>query len=46
MYILSIFQLAFSSQDHVNKVFAKIENWDEYKDTLSDDINDLDWRSF
>ena len=46
MYILSIFQLAFSSQDHVNKVFAKIENWDEYKNTLSDDINDLDWRSF
>ena len=34
------------SQDHVNKVFAKIENWDEYKNTLSDDINDLDWRSF
>ena len=27
MYILSIFQLAFSSQNHVNKVFAKIENW-------------------
>ena len=46
MYILSIFQLAFSSQDHVNKIFAKIENWDEYKDTLSDDINDLDWRGF
>lgn len=46
MYTLSIFQLAFSSQDHVNKVFVKIENWDEYKDTLSDDINDLDWRSF
>ena len=46
MYILNIFQLAFSSRDHVNKVFAKIENWDEYKDTLSDDINDLDWRSF
>ena len=46
MYILSIFQLAFSSQNHVNKVFAKIENWDEYKNTLSDDINDLDWRSF
>ena len=46
MYILNIFQLAFSSQNHVNKVFAKIENWDEYKNTLSDDINDLDWRSF
>ena len=24
----------------------KLENWDEYKDTLSDGINDLDWRSF
>ena len=46
MYILNIFQLAFSSQNHVNKVFAKIENWDEYKNTLSDDINDLDWQSF
>ena len=46
MYILNIFQLAFSSQDHVNKIFAKIENWDEYKNTLSDDINDLDWQSF
>ena len=44
--LISIFQLAFSSQNHVNKVFAKIENWDEYKNTLSDDINDLDWRSF
>ena len=23
-----------------------VNNWDEYKDTLSDGINDLDWRSF
>ena len=46
MYILNILQLAFSSQDHVNKNSATIENWEEYKETLSDDINDLDWRSF
>lgn len=46
MYILSIFQLAFSSQNHVNNIFTKMENWDEYKNTLSDDINDLDWKSF
>src|SRR5699024_3075388 len=46
IYILSIFQLAFSSQDYVNKVFNKIENWDKYKYTLCEDINDLDWRSF
>lgn len=46
MYILSIFQLAFSSQEHVNEVFSKMEFWEEYKDTLSDDINELDWRVF
>ncbi len=46
IYILSIFQLAFSSQDHVNKIFNKMEVWDEYKNTFSSDINDFDWRSF
>ena len=46
IYILNIFQLAFSSQDHVNEIFNKIEVWDEYKNTLSSDIDDFDWRSF
>lgn len=46
LYILDIFQLAFSSQNHVNKIFDKIEYWNEYKLYLSDDINDFDWRSF
>lgn len=46
LYILNIFQLAFSSQDHVNYIFNKIEHFDEYKDTLSNDINEFNWRSF
>jgi hypothetical protein len=46
IYILNIFQLAFSSQRNVNKVFAQIENWDEYSSTLPTDIDAFDWRSF
>lgn len=46
LYILNIFQLAFSSQDHVNHIFNKIEHFDEYKYTLSTDINEFDWRNF
>lgn len=46
IYILNIFQLAFSSKRNVNKVFAKMENWDEYFNTLPEDINSFDWRGF
>ncbi|WP_432409089.1 EcsC family protein [Wukongibacter sp. M2B1] len=46
IYILNIFQLAFSSKSNVNKVFAKMENIEEYFDTLPDDINSFDWRTF
>lgn len=46
IYILNIFQLAFSSQRNVNKVFAQMENWEEYSHTLPTDIDAFDWRSF
>jgi len=46
IYILNIFQLAFSSKSNVNEVFAKIENTEEYFDTLPDDINSFEWRTF
>ncbi|WBW97256.1 EcsC family protein [Oceanirhabdus sp. W0125-5] len=46
IYILNIFQLAFSSKRNVNKVFEKMENWEEFFKTLPDDINSFDWRSF
>lgn len=46
LYILNIFQLAFSSKNHVNDIFDKMEIWEIYQHTLSDDINEFDWRAF
>ncbi len=46
LFILNIFELTFSSKEHVNKVFSRIKNWDEYKSTLPNDINDFQWREF
>ncbi len=46
IYILNILQLAFSSQQHINKTFKLMNNWDEYVNSLPEDINDFDWRTF
>ncbi len=46
VYLLHIFELAFSSQQHRRKVFAQIENWEEKKKSLPEDIHLFDWRSF
>jgi hypothetical protein len=45
-YILHIFQLAFSSQQHRRKVYQQIENWEEESKELPNDIHAFDWRSF
>lgn len=46
LYLLGIFQLAFSSQNHVNYIFESMKDFESVKHTLSDDINEFDWRSF
>ena len=46
LYILHIFQLAFSSQQHRRLVFQQIENWDRNSHELPSDINAFDWRNF
>lgn len=46
LYILQIFQLAFSSQEHRRKIFEEIVNWNEKVKSLPEDINAFDWRSF
>jgi hypothetical protein len=46
VYILHIFELAFSSQQHRREVYQKIENWEEYVKSLPTDINEFDWRNF
>ena len=46
IYVLHIFQLTFSSQKHRNKVYSIIEDWDNQKNLLPNDINEFDWRTF
>jgi hypothetical protein len=46
IYILHIFQLAFSSQEHRRNIFLQMQNWDEKKHQLPDDIHAFDWRPF
>ena len=46
LFLLHIFQLAFSSQQHRKKVFEQIVDWDKKKQFLPDDIHQFDWRQF
>jgi EcsC protein family len=46
VYILHIFELAFSSHEHRRNVFQKIVDWDEKSKELPADINQFDWRNF
>src|SRR5688500_12859690 len=46
VFILHIFQLAFSSAKHRKNVFLIMKNWDEKSKSLPEDINQFEWRSF
>ena len=46
LYILHIFELAFSSDKKRLEVFDKIANWDSYAKTLPENMEAFDWRSF
>jgi EcsC protein family len=46
VYILHIFELAFSSHEHRRNVFEKIVDWDEKSKNLPADIHQFDWRNF
>lgn len=46
LFLLHIFQLAFSSQQHRSIVFKQMVNWSEQKKSLPEDINEFDWRNF
>jgi hypothetical protein len=46
VYILHIFQLAFSSEQRRLEVYQQILNWDDYVSELPLDINSFDWRTF
>jgi hypothetical protein len=46
LYILHIFQLAFSGQKHRRQVYLQMVDWDAKKHLLPDDVHQFDWRSF
>ncbi len=46
VYLLHIFELAFSSHEHRRNIYLKMVDWDEKSKELPDDVNEFDWRSF
>lgn len=46
LYILYIFQLAFSSHQTRNEVYRHVSNWQTHSAQLPADINDFNWRIF
>lgn len=46
VYLLHIFELAFSSDSHRRDVYLEITDWESKSKDLPDDINQFDWRNF
>lgn len=46
VYILHIFELAFSSDAHRKESYLKITGWNDDKERLPEDLDQFDWRSF
>ncbi len=46
LFILHIFQLAFSSAKHRKEVFLGMIDWDKKQQDLPGDMNEFNWRAF
>ncbi|QIX63037.1 EcsC family protein [Hymenobacter lutimineralis] len=46
LFLLHIFQLAFSSQHTRNEIYQRVATWETYRHTLPTDVNEFDWRTF
>lgn len=46
LFVLHIFQLAFSSQQHRREVFTQITGWEEKSKLIPEDIHQFDWQKF
>ncbi|HET6767484.1 MAG TPA: EcsC family protein [Chitinophagaceae bacterium] len=46
VYILHIFELAFSSDAHRKNVYLKMTDWETKRNSLPEDINQFEWRTF
>lgn len=46
VFILHVFQLAFSSQARRNELIERIADWSRYSENLSPEVDPFDWRTF
>lgn len=46
LYVLYVFQLAFSSQEKRREVYFHMSDWERYVDRFPKSMEDFDWRSF
>ena len=46
VYLLHIFQLAFSNQERRNELYLKMADWDNQKQQLPDHMEHFNWRKF
>lgn len=46
LYILYVFQLAFSSKKRKMEIYDIIKDWDNYSENLPENQQDFDWRLF
>jgi hypothetical protein len=46
VYLLHIFELAFSSHAHRKNIYLKMVDWEEKRKHLPEDIHQFDWRNF
>jgi hypothetical protein len=46
LYLLHVFQLAFSSDEHRLQVYTQMVNWQRYSAELPDSLDGFDWRTF
>ncbi|RYU82408.1 EcsC family protein [Hymenobacter persicinus] len=46
LFLLHVFQLAFSSQHTRNDIYRRLADWETYRHTLPPDVHEFDWRTF
>lgn len=46
MFLLTVFQLAFSSHMQRPDVYNRVIDWTDYAETLPEDLDSFDWRTF
>jgi len=46
LFLLYVFQISFSSQQRKNDLIGLIEDWENYRTTLPNDLSEFDWKTF